>query len=260
MDWIRLYTAKWLFGSGRNMTPEKRGVWADLLALAAEAKLRDGTLRFDVGQPMTRDYIAGILRIDRSTLDACLDVFTKDINTDDGLPRVTISEDGTIALTNFNKYQEPRRKGNPSEEQKDQMATRRAVKKPEIAHKAEAINGNSVVNPSGEIVINPNVMSAMTIYQQNIGEVTPLLKADIERLLCLYSVVAFQEACREAVRAGVCKMSYIEAVLQSKSQKHQNVNLFSEAYRNLGQRYRLKEITKAEFDAEVEKLKKGGEV
>jgi len=106
MDWIKLYTSKWLFGSGRMMTPEKRGVWADLMALSGETKLRDGTLRFDVGKPMSREYIANVLMLDRELLDACLDCFSKDINTDDGKPRIAIWEDGTIELTNFNKYQE----------------------------------------------------------------------------------------------------------------------------------------------------------
>lgn len=105
MEWIKFYTAKWLYGSGRTMTPEKRGVWADLLALAAETKLRDGTLRFDVGLPMPRNYIAGILMIERELLDACLAAFVADINTDDGKPRVSLWEDGTIELTNFKRFQ-----------------------------------------------------------------------------------------------------------------------------------------------------------
>ncbi len=79
MDWIKLYTTKWLYGSGRVMSAEKRGVWADLLALAAETKFRDGTLRFDVGQPMPRDYISNILKITPELLDICIDVFSKDI-------------------------------------------------------------------------------------------------------------------------------------------------------------------------------------
>lgn len=105
MDWIKLYSRKWLFGSGRAMTPEKRGVWVDLLALAAEAKLRDGTLRLDVGQPMGRDYIASVLMIDRQTLDACLAAYQADKNTDDGRGRIEIWEDGTIEITNWDKYQ-----------------------------------------------------------------------------------------------------------------------------------------------------------
>lgn len=105
-DWIKLYTTKWLFGSGRTMSPDKRGVWTDLLALAAECKLRDGILRFDIGQPMSRDYITGILQIPRDLLDVCLEAFAHDINTDDGKPRIKIWEDGTIELTNFSKYQD----------------------------------------------------------------------------------------------------------------------------------------------------------
>ncbi len=105
MDWIKFYTSKWLFGSGRNMTPEKRGVWADFMALAAETKLRDGTLRFDVGQPMPREYIASVLRIPPETLDACIDVFAKDLNTDDHHPRIKIWDDGTIELTNWERFQ-----------------------------------------------------------------------------------------------------------------------------------------------------------
>jgi len=105
MEWIKLYTGKWLYGSGRTMPAEKRGVWMDLLALAAETKFRDGTLRFDVGQPMPRDYIASILRLDRVVLDDSLTVFQTDINADDGKPRITVWDDGTIELTNFARYQ-----------------------------------------------------------------------------------------------------------------------------------------------------------
>lgn len=106
MDWMKFFTKKWLYGSGRNMSPEKRGVWADLMALAAEAKLRDGSLRFDVGQPMPRDYIAAVLRIDRELLDICINCFSQDYNYEgDGKARIEVWEDGTINLTNFQKYQ-----------------------------------------------------------------------------------------------------------------------------------------------------------
>lgn len=105
MEWIKLYTGKWLYGSGRTMTAEQRGVWMDILSLAAESKFRDGTLRFDTNQPMGRDYIASVLRLDRGILDACLAIFQKDMNTDNGKARVEIWEDGTIELTNFFRYQ-----------------------------------------------------------------------------------------------------------------------------------------------------------
>lgn len=106
MEWMKLFTAKWLYGSGRNMTPEKRGVWVDLLALAAESKLRDGILRFDIGQPMPRDYICAILRIDKELLDICINCFVRDLNADDGQGRIKIWDDGTIQITNWDKFQD----------------------------------------------------------------------------------------------------------------------------------------------------------
>lgn len=106
MEWIKLWTAKWLYGSGRTMTPEKRGIWADLLALAAETKFRDGTLRFDTNQPMDKTYICAILRLTSEEFDSALVAFKSDINTEDGNPRVKVWEDGTIELTNFTHYQE----------------------------------------------------------------------------------------------------------------------------------------------------------
>lgn len=105
MDWIKLYTGRWLYGSGRAMTAEKRGVWIDLLALAGETKFRDGTLRFEVGKPMTRDWIANTLMIERNTLDVCLIAFQADVNIDDGQPRVRIWDDETIEIVNWNKFQ-----------------------------------------------------------------------------------------------------------------------------------------------------------
>ena len=105
MDWLKLYTAKWLYGSGRTMTAEKRGIWADLLALAAETKFRDGSLRFDVNQPMPLTYIAGVLMLDMESLKAAIACFKADVNMDDGKARVEVWEDGTIMLNNFERYQ-----------------------------------------------------------------------------------------------------------------------------------------------------------
>jgi len=105
MEWIKVFTNKWLMGSGRVMTAEKRGIWIDLLVLAGEAKLRDGTLRFDKGKPMSRHYISEILNLNRESLDAAIVVFQNDVNVDDGEARVKVWDDGTIELVNFERYQ-----------------------------------------------------------------------------------------------------------------------------------------------------------
>lgn len=118
MEWIKLYTRKWIWGSGRTMTPEKRGVWIDLLALAGESKLRDGTLRHDINQPMKKEWIASVLMLDMETLNSSLEAFKADINSDDGDARIKIWEDGTIQIVNWDKYQ------NKSEKQLEKMISK----------------------------------------------------------------------------------------------------------------------------------------
>jgi len=105
MDWLKLYTSKWLHGSGRMMTAEKRGIWMDLLALAAETKFRDGSLRFDVDLPMPLSYIAGTLMLSMEELESAIACFKADMNIDDGKARLEVWEDGTIMLNNFERYQ-----------------------------------------------------------------------------------------------------------------------------------------------------------
>jgi len=140
------------------MTAEKRGVWADLMALAGEAKLRDGTLRFDVGQPMSRDYISSILRIDRETLDACLVVFQNDLNTEDGNPRIKIWEDGTIELTNFARFQtkferKEKEKSPKSPEQLEAITRRMANQFPESARDGLSYGfQDTILDKDGEIL------------------------------------------------------------------------------------------------------------
>lgn len=106
MEWFKFYARQWLFGSSRAMTPDKRGVWVDLLSLASETKFRDGTLRHEVGEPMTREYIAAVLKVDRHLLDVCLIAFQADYNLTDGQARIAVWDDGTIEITNWGRYQE----------------------------------------------------------------------------------------------------------------------------------------------------------
>lgn len=50
--WVKLYCDHWLSGSLREETPELRGIWADLLALAGSGKYGDTgriSLQNDVG-------------------------------------------------------------------------------------------------------------------------------------------------------------------------------------------------------------------
>lgn len=159
MEWRKFYTRKWIYGSIRLSAPEIRGTFADLIALAGESKLGDGTLRHDVGKPMQREWIASVLMIPVELLDRTIEDGQKDVNVKDGKGRIQVWDDGTIQLTNFSEYQAGNIDQTPVEapkkltqEEIDKMTVRNAVRNPALAHKAEQINGNTVVTPDNKII------------------------------------------------------------------------------------------------------------
>ena len=106
MQWFKADTAGILRGSIRfTMTPEQRSVWFDLLALASDSRLNDGTLRVAEGIPMDRDRIAEQLIISRDLLDSVINICCEDRNRDDNGYRMKVWDDGTIEICNWTKYQ-----------------------------------------------------------------------------------------------------------------------------------------------------------
>jgi len=132
VDWLKLHSKRWIFGTNRVLSSGHRGIWADLLALANMTKFRDGTLRHDANTPMSREYICSILQIPLQELETALEVFIAEIGDNDK-PRVQIWENGTIELTNFVEYQVPqdgrraisKQQGLPSEKEIEQSIRRR---------------------------------------------------------------------------------------------------------------------------------------
>jgi len=170
-DWMPFYTGKWIYGSTCLHTTAQRGVWASLMALANETKLRDGTLRHDVGKPMARDYISAVLHIDKKELDESIEFFGKDKNADDGKGRIEIWEDGTIELTNFKKLLQrmsggKKEKKVKTEEQRDNITVSSVALKPHLGVKGlhcadkrnldnktrEFVEGHIVDKETGEIL------------------------------------------------------------------------------------------------------------
>lgn len=117
-SWFKVDTDGWLQGSIRlDLTPEQRGVWIDLLALASSTRLRDGTLRFAPDKPMPREWIANNLRISLEALNSTIEACQHDKNKEDGKNRIEVWKDGTIELTNFARYQSvPPDKNRPIED------------------------------------------------------------------------------------------------------------------------------------------------
>lgn len=105
LPWHKIDSSKWLNGTIRGgLTRAQRGDWADLIALAATLPVRDGTLRYGAGQPMSRGAIAARLVIEVNDLNETIEACQKD-ERPDGSPRLKIWEDGTIELANFSEYQ-----------------------------------------------------------------------------------------------------------------------------------------------------------
>jgi hypothetical protein len=102
--WIKIDVREWLRGYFRTITPEARGLWIDLLALAASTNKKDGKLKISDNIIMDKEYIINILRISPEELDKGLELFSKYSNNIDRIPMLKIHNDGLIEITHFEEY------------------------------------------------------------------------------------------------------------------------------------------------------------
>lgn len=118
--WVKLFVTGWLHGSIRwQMTPEERGVWADLICMAGECS-HGGIIADNDGRPFPRQYIANHLNIPiellEQTIQHCQAEGRIDSNQD--------GDEGAIKLTNWKTYQseyerqQPYRKGKSADPDK----------------------------------------------------------------------------------------------------------------------------------------------
>jgi len=96
--WIPLWVDKWLFGSTRiELSPEERGVWIDLIALASKD---DGYIRANQGCPYPLEQLAGMLIVPKEvlekTINKCLE---PNVGKLEKLP------DGTLKIKSWEKYE-----------------------------------------------------------------------------------------------------------------------------------------------------------
>ena len=97
--WIKVYCDNWIQGTLREETPDVRGVWVDLLALAGSGQYGDtGEIKLTNGVGYTDEQIASILCIKKSLWRKAKQSFL-----DAG--RIRISPRGAISITNWSKYQ-----------------------------------------------------------------------------------------------------------------------------------------------------------
>jgi hypothetical protein len=97
--WIKVYCDNWIQGTLREETPDVRGIWADLLALAGSGQYGDtGEIKLTNGVGYTDEQIAQILCIKKPLWrKAKLRLMETE--------RIRISRKGAISITNWSKYQ-----------------------------------------------------------------------------------------------------------------------------------------------------------
>lgn len=104
-EWFKLHSKGWLTGSIRSqLTPAERSVWADLLALANESRIR-GIICRALGIPYTREYLAQYFLVPLEVLNSTIEKCSQDKNTTDGKGRIELDSDGCIIITNWKEYQ-----------------------------------------------------------------------------------------------------------------------------------------------------------
>jgi len=95
--WVKVYITGWLSGSIRwQLTPEERGVWADLICLAGLCG-KEGRICDNDGKPYPLKYVANMLNIPESLL-------LRTIGKCKSENRLT-EENGIISITNWKVYQ-----------------------------------------------------------------------------------------------------------------------------------------------------------
>lgn len=104
LKWFPLDVDSWLFGSTRlELAADESAVWIDFCALGAKD---GGFIRANVGFPYPIPILAGLLGRDvelvERTIAKCLTTHSADPNES---PKLTKLGDGTLYITNWEKYQ-----------------------------------------------------------------------------------------------------------------------------------------------------------
>lgn len=176
---FKVFSREWLEGSLRfECTDAERGIFADLMALANESRQR-GIIQANPTTPYPHTWIAAKLNTTLEFLEQCLQKFEV---------QERINEDAQgIHLINFDYYQKElyAKRGRPPKYQREES------------------KGTPTINTK-------NIYS---IYEQNIGLITPMVAEELKLIAQEYSEEWFSEATKEAVQANARNLKYIEAIL-----------------------------------------------
>ena len=131
MEWFKLWSTGILRGSLSNSDDSTQLIWIKMLSMANETKGRNGRLEFAKGKPMPDDYITSYLRTTPDKFNKAIEQFKNELDNN-GTPRITIEDDGTIVINKWSYYQidnHHTRKKTPMPKKQKQGMTRSLVNK-----------------------------------------------------------------------------------------------------------------------------------
>lgn len=104
--WFKVYSAGVLRGSMvQDMDFAQQGIWWRLLAFVSELRERDGICRFAEGKPMPREFISNQTGVPVALLNEVIEIACRDENRLDDRHRIDIWDDGTVQITNWDRFQ-----------------------------------------------------------------------------------------------------------------------------------------------------------
>lgn len=234
--WIKFWTQETLYGTtSRELRLDEQACWFKLLALAGDSP-EPGKVEVAPGIPMTDQQIAGIVGAPLNTW-----LRTKDRLLAPDVGKIFVNN-GIIHIKNWQKYQSEweRVKRYPSQEPTKEptdfptdfptenptnelsvgisvgIPTENPTRIPEEEEEEEGddISAATTRGKKAQKKEKNELAVISNLYEQNIGQITPMVAEKLRALADTYPAGWFKEALGEAVGAGVRKLNYIESILE----------------------------------------------
>jgi hypothetical protein len=114
VNWFKAWHVGILRGSLSDTDDSTQLIWIKMLAITSETRKRDGRLEFSKGRPMPPEYLASYMNTTMEKFIKALKKFVTDID-ENGIPRITIEQDGTIVINKWFYYQKDKKENNTKE-------------------------------------------------------------------------------------------------------------------------------------------------
>ena len=215
--WIKIYCDKWINGTIREETPELRGIWVDLLALAGSGKYGDsGEVKITDRVGYLDKQLASLLQISVQKWVTCK---KKLIQTD----RVCVKNGNIIVINNWSKYQSEYQRQKPSRQRvttsESEAENCNSKLQPEVTPGSAALDkeirdrdNKRIENGDGSCC---SIEDALETYEKNIGHLTEDMENEVKTAVTRFSAQWVVDAIREARKHNKATWVYVAGILKN---------------------------------------------